>query len=472
LSDPSSSSPRRPRSLLVALLVAAAVVAVGVGGLVAALTSGDPDSPATESDRPAAGTPATEAEARRIRLGDTDYIHPCRLLGVDDVTRTFGELGARGYVRQEFLDESMSDREFRRATRNVSDAVQSSCTYELDDRKDSTLRVVVDQFRTPDRAKAEWASIAYLGTGKESKKLARETYGDGFGWVVELARENEQQMGGAPVPGARRSLLYVSGQQSFVTYGGNVVVRLYYATADDAFLDEPLTPKEYRYQAPRMVQAAEVIRERLAEGGLEQAPLGPALHGETAYADGVPFLDACRLLDAEVFHALLGVPPDNGAESRTLVADPSQGGGNTCERRARKQGPKRVTGTAYNADLEVHYAAGLDEAPRLLETIVVARNVDGEGSVGMLVSGGYLELQKDTSADLFYILDSTVQTGRRDRYAHAYLSVGPYVLRLDASTQRNISDFSSPSARRYRAAVELLVEKVRALQADLEEAAE
>jgi len=363
--------------------------------------------------------------------------------------------------------------------------VSSSCDYVYGDADATSLKIDVDHYRTPQRAKAEWASIAYLGTGKESKKLAKETYGDGFGFVQELARENEANLGGDPVAGARKSLLYVAGRQAFVTYGSNVVVTLHFGRAIDVFVDQPLTRPEYRSQAPRMVKAAAVVQRRLAQPDLDQTPLPPYLGDETSYAEGVPYLDACRLLDAEVFEVLVGQRPDHDATSTSLPVDPAarrrsndalveQTGVNSCERSAYRRSPRGVTGNTYSAELEIRYAPTAEQAPELLEEHVIRRNYEGRaarvGTLAGMVSAGFLTLQRESSADLLYILDSTPQTGRRDRFAHAYFNVGPYSLRLDASIPEKGYDFGSPSAGRYREAVELVVANVDALTAELEDA--
>jgi hypothetical protein len=472
---------------MLTLVVLGAVLAIGAGGLLAVVTSddGDPSSSGSSETTPPSGTtdPAPE-EADRITLGDTDYVNPCRLLTGDDVARLFGDLGDDGYVTQEYLDSSMSTGQFHRETDSLTGAVSTSCDYAYGDADVTSLKVQVDSYRTPKRAAAEWASIAYLGTGKESKKLAKDSYDGGFGFVVQLARENERNMGGDPVAGARKSLLYVAGRQSFVAYGSNVVVTLHYGPAINVFVDSPLSAAEYRSQAPKMVKAAAVVQRRLAQPDLDQTSLPPYLDDETSYADGVPYLDACALLDAEVYESLLGETPDPVATSTSLPADPAarrrrndtllgQTGSNSCERRTYRKDPRAISGRSWSANLEIRYAPATEDAPELLEQHVVQRSYEGRaertGTMGSLASAGFLTLQRETDADLFVIIDSTVQTGRKDRFAQAYFNVGPYSLRLDAQVPRGSYDWGSPTAARYRAAVELLVAKVRALSADLED---
>jgi hypothetical protein len=376
----------------------------------------------------------------------------------------------------------MSAKEFRKET-DSGGAVKSSCDYVYGDADITSLKVQVDQYRNAKRAKGEWASIAYLGTRKESKKLAKDTYGDGFGFVVELARENERNMGGDPVAGARKSLLYVAGRQSFVSYGSNAVVTLSYGRNIETFLDEPLTPAEYRFQAPRMVKAAAVIKRRLGKPDLDQSALPAYLGEESSYADGVPYLDACKLLDAAAFQALVGKAPDPGVETTSLPADPasrrrrnktlsSRTGNNTCARTAYRSGKNEIGGRSYSADLEVRYAPSPADTPALLEQYVIQHYYDEKAEAGArldtMVAQGFMTSQRDTTADQFYMFDSTPQTGRKERFAAAYFTVGPYLFQLNGLLPQGSYDYRPPSAARHGKAVDVIVANAQALLAELE----
>ena len=105
-------------------------------------------------------------------LGSRRYVSPCSVL--PDVERIYGPLTRRGYVRQEFYDSSMTAATFRRETDTASRSLRTVCDYNRGDAKLRSIQVEVEQYRSAKAARAEWASIAYLGTGKESRKLARE----------------------------------------------------------------------------------------------------------------------------------------------------------------------------------------------------------------------------------------------------------------------------------------------------------
>ena len=92
---------------------------------------------------------------------------------MDAVERIYGPMKALGYVRQEFYDASLTEAEFKRVTDTVTRSLRTVCDYNRGDAHSTSVQVEVDQFRSEKVARAEWASIAYLGTGKESRKLAK-----------------------------------------------------------------------------------------------------------------------------------------------------------------------------------------------------------------------------------------------------------------------------------------------------------
>ena len=97
------------------------------------------------------------------------------MLLLEDGERIYRPLTRRGYVRQDFYDSSMTAATFRRETDTASRSLRTVCDYNRGDPKLRSIQVEVEQYRSAKAARAEWASIAYLGTGKESRKLASAT---------------------------------------------------------------------------------------------------------------------------------------------------------------------------------------------------------------------------------------------------------------------------------------------------------
>ena len=193
-------------------------------------------------------------------------------------------------MRQEYYDHSLTPAEFKRKTDNVTRSVRTVCDYNRGDAHRTSVQVTVEQYRSDKAARSEWASIAYLGTGKESRKLAKRDFSGpswDFNWIAKLARENERDMGGKRVKGID-DVLFVRGRADFVGFRHNAVVRLSYLPL--SFVTPVFSARQYRKQAAKAKRAFRVIYEQLDRADLAQQPLGPAINGERE-VNGVPYLD-------------------------------------------------------------------------------------------------------------------------------------------------------------------------------------
>src|SRR5262249_33280876 len=154
------------------------------------------------------------------------YVSPCSVLPMDAAERIYGPMKPDGYVRQELYDRSLTDAEFKRATDTLTRSVRTVCDYNRRDRQLTSVQVEVEQYRTEKAARSAWASIAYLGTGKDSRELAKQAAAGRLDlkWIAKLARENERDMGGKRVKGMP-DVLYVRGRADFVGFRGNALVR-------------------------------------------------------------------------------------------------------------------------------------------------------------------------------------------------------------------------------------------------------
>lgn len=472
--------PRSARRLVPALLVGALTLTACSGGSGDGDAAGRTEAPAdaSASAAPSVSDAATE-EPEPIMLGDHPYRSPCRLVDLDTVETAFGPLGRQGNVVQVSYADSLEGRRWRQATDTITESVEAECTYSWRDRAAHDLRVKLAFYDSPRRAKEEWAAIAYLGTGEESRKLAQEDLrsdflgeGSDWSWVLELARENEANSGGKRVRGAKH-LLYVPGEQRWVTWRDNALVWLQWTKAADGFSDEPLSPAEYRFQAPRMKRLARAAR---TADATDQRPL-PVQLGNPDTFEGTAYVEPCALLDGDVVRLLLGRRPEPDVRATSVERDVGlrmrRGGDEpfyrspsaSCERTARIS--RGIRERTANAELEVRYAASAQEATRLVERYMVERFYDPPESnritLAHLVSGR-LATPRASDADVLYIFD----TGDRVSYlrvVHAYAAVGPYVIGLDAD--RGLVGRSLRSkqltADQYAAAVDALAARVREL---------
>ena len=168
------------RSLTIAVLCAAIA---GCGG----------GAPAARSP---AKAPAAEASATRARSAGVRHAplrSPCSVLPMYSCSAVYGAMKPLGYVRQEYYDHSLTPAEFKRKTDTRDPERAGPCaTTTAATRADTSVRVTVEQYRSDKAARSEWASIAYLGTGKESRKLAKRDFS---GPVLGLQLDREARAG-------------------------------------------------------------------------------------------------------------------------------------------------------------------------------------------------------------------------------------------------------------------------------------
>ena len=439
-----------------------------------------------------AATPATEAAATPapapLTFGSHRYVSPCSVLPMDAAERIYGPMKALGYVRQQFYDRSLTEAELRRKTDTITGSVRTVCDYNRRDPRSTTVHIEVEQHRSERAARSAWASIAYLGTGKESRRLARKEFtGSGwdFGWIAKLARENERNMGGKRVKGSD-DVLYVKGRADFVGFRANALVRLSYLPL--SFSTPVFTPSQYRKQAAKAKQAFRVIYEQMERADLGQEPLGPAVGGEQE-VNGVPYLDPCSVLTEKVFELGTGRAPTEAAESESLPVGTAalreaagelygQSPEASCSRRARyKRKPSDVTSRTDHADLSVRVAARpqgdevLSVGTELAQDWMINRYIDKEArdrvTTRDLINAGVVEqiTADETEADALYVFDSTVKTGRREAFRRAFFNVGPYAFMLAVNRGSGLDLWSGRDlgVTGYRKVVDAIAADVRAL---------
>jgi hypothetical protein len=437
----------------------------------------------------AAATPAPAP----LTFGSHRYVSPCSVLPMDAVERIYGPMKPLGYVRQEYWDRSLTEAELRRETDNVFDSVQTVCHYNRGDARTTTVRVEVDQYRSAKAARSAWGAIAYLGTGKDSRRLAKQDLSgprflSGPGWdfnfVKKIARENEINMGGKRVNGSSR-VLYVKGRADFVGFRGNALIRI--SALPLHFTTPVLTASQARKQAAKAKQAFRVVYEQLDRADLDQAPLGPAL-GDEQEVNGLPYLDPCSVLNEEIFELATGRAETEGLDSTSLPVGTAalreeadkligQSPEASCSRRARfKRKPSDITSRAHHADLSVRVAARpqgdqvLSVGTELAQDWMIHRYVDKDArdrvTTRDLIAVGVVDqiTADETEADALYVFDSTVKTGAREASRVAFFNVGPYAFMLSVTRNTSLELYSGKDldVAGYRKVVDAIAADVRA----------
>lgn len=433
-----------------------------------------------QTTRSPAKTPAPEASAAPtpapLMFGTHRYISPCSVLPMDAAQRIYGALKPGGYVRQEYYDQSLTPAEFKAKTDNVTRSVRTVCHYNRGDAQRTSVQVTVEQYRSDKIARSEWASIAYLGTGKESRKLAKRDFSGpswDFNWIAKLARENERDMGGKRVKGID-DVLFVRGRADFVAFRHNALIRLSYLPL--SFVTPVFSARQYRKQAAKARRAFRVIFKQLDRPDLAQQPVGPAINGERA-VNGMPYLDPCRVLSARVFELATGHAPTENAESESLPLRSAGSPEASCSRTARHKKRRRALTARYdNADLSVRVATkpqsqqtvnvGTELAGDWIIDRYVNRDARGRVTVQALMNAGVVTQvsDDDTEADALYVFDSTRKTGRKKAFRRAFFNVGPYAFMLGVKRNSGLELYSGKQlgAAGYRKVVDAIAADVRA----------
>jgi hypothetical protein len=431
------------------------------------------------AERSPAGTPRAEATATTtpapLTFGTHRYISPCSVLPMDAVQRIYGRLKPLGYVRQEYYDHSLTPAEFKRKTDNVTRSVRTVCHYNRGDAQRTSVQVTVEQYRSDKAARSQWASIAYLGTGKESRKLAKRDFSGpswDFNWIAKLARENERDMGGKRVKGID-DVLFVRGRADFVGFRHNALIRLSYLPL--SFVTPVFSAHRYRKQAAKAKRAFRVISRQLDRADLAQQPLGPAINGERE-VNGIPYLDPCTVLNEKVFALATGHAPTENAESESLPLDTSGSPEATCSRTARHKKRRHALTSRYDhADLAVRVAAkpqsqqtvnvGTELAGDMLINRYVDKDARGRVNIRALINAGVVTQisDDDTEADALYVFDSTRKTGRKKAFRRAFFNVGPYAFMLGVDRNSGLEMYSGtqPGVADYRKMVDAIARDVR-----------
>ncbi|MBC9733917.1 hypothetical protein [Nocardioides marmotae] len=464
---------RAPAGLLAAVLALATLSACSGGD-----GSDDPEtggtsaspsaSPSASGGASGEGTEAEEvAAAEPVLLGDQPLIQPCRLVDLDAVEQQFGPMPKQGVVEQHYPTASVTGAAWEQAS--VNDSVEASCSYSWGD--GHSLRVRVDHYESEERAKAQWAAIAYLGTGAESRELAGLDFPAWLEWVKDLQKELEADTGGEPVAGAKH-LLYVPGRQHWVTWRDNALITLSWSRPVDVFRDEPLSPQEYRFQAPRMKALTQVAR---TADVTDQTPLPVQLANEETF-EGTPYLEPCALADDEVVTTLVQWEPTVEVRSYSTERDvrrrARQGGdapfyrspGASCEREA-EGGPTNIK--TRSVEVEVRYAADARRTQKLIGEWAVDNfyTEEYEKKYGLQDLVAFrMATPRASDADWLYILDTKEVSSTR--VVKAYAAVGPYVVRLVADRGLAGGDLRQVDADSYVAAVDLVAARIRELTDD------
>lgn len=464
---PRARAGRALRRLLVPTVLSAVVLS-GCQSSEPDPPSGEPSSPSSEGS--GAEAAATDEAVEPLAFGDNPLVQPCALLPVDTVAEVAGRLGPGTTARQDYLDRSMGEAEVRRRTDTLTRAVLTQCVYYVDGPGSESVSLEVQQFRNARDAEARYLHDLYLGSPKYAARQRKLAANPATAWLADL---DGNELAGEPVRGEER-MLYVPGFARWETWHDNLLLTFRYTDGAFEFEPQPLSPAEYRQQLPLAATVFDGARAALEEP-VTRPVATTGLDGPVEAGPGVPYLDPCQVMDADVFEALHGRPDNRPAEVESLPMDTAAVAASTYTRAVPQEckriffgepqdffatltlrtAPEAVEGVpTLNRTLAVTY---YDEQPRRKWNYITAGRMQATGLLAAV--------PEDLGTPVAYLFDyqEPGTTRADDRTTVLYLVVGPYVVELDATTgiYRNVD------AKAYARAGEVIVDNIERL-AELE----
>ena len=450
----------------------AAALLAGALLVVAAGCSDDP-SGSQETGTSSAGTVVATADdgppaPEPIMLGKNPAVSPCQLLPTQEAEAAFGKLPAEGYVEQELIDRTRTPAEMDALTDGISKTVYTRCSYEYGGATQRSVQLLVHQYRTAAAAAKKWQYIKDGGSGLHSRRAIAKGAAQ---WIVDWTRENEAKNGGVPVAGAP-DLLFVEGRRHFTSVHANLLVEVSDTPSAYVFRPTPMSPAQYAEQVPRMKQALDVITARAADPAIPQEPVATVAGPGTETTPGFPYLEPCRVLDSDVFEAVLGRADDGTSRSTSLRRGAEQlrdtaevlvegAPHNDCERSTSwTTGKKAGSHHSANLRVDIRYAGDPVEAMDLMEQFFVRTTFAEENwdeyTLGLATRAGLMTDVDTPSSDLAYVLDTTPSVGKASADRQAFFTVGPYAVSLEGEPDRHGNRLHVPSlsAEQYTVAIE------------------
>jgi len=415
----------RPPSLLATLVALCVALSACSSG------SDEPDgsegttSPSASTDASGATPAAPDEEA--VMVGDHPHRPACRLFTPTDAVEVL-RLAGEAEFDQQVLAESVTEEDGPDPDQVDTSLATTSCTYQLGDAADTTVRLDVKEYADDKQARAEWATIRRFGEERLPPRLTGgpTTFQELDSALRAILEDARQSVGGIRVPGFDDRILWRTGSTEFVATAGNLF--LTFDRAENFGFTPDLSKRDVALAEQVLLRAIE----RAADEATPSTPLAPVFGQDE---DWPPFLDPCTLLDADGAEVLLGGRPETLSTSSVdvdpavnLVADSAAGRShdNSCE--------WQLADRRGTADLNVQYVAPQDTAEEVLDSylgnLAFGDPTPSRGQVDRIRAAMGPGNLSDVDASYVFVVG-----GERSSFSY-YLLLDRYVLELTGSLRK------------------------------------
>lgn len=363
------------------LIITVVALVVIVGGVVAALGLMGNKTPGSSL------TPKTT-----LTVADNRLVNACQVLPEADVTTAFGKEGNKSYIRETYLQSSVSADNLEKASFG---SIDTQCHYYFEDNDNKAVTLTVDQYKDAKSAEDDWQTAVNLGDGTYDRLLAHfeQTLATDPSANTQASRDlvafmkaslpKAKREAGTTVAGLDKSIIFNQNRSEFLAVYKNTVLTLKYefGSADPFDSSRAINASELSQALGPVQKAFDAAFKNLDNKNLSQAP-GPTLRNNVKTVGSTKILEPCEVMNDQTFATIFGKPNNDPVVERetvTLTANVKRThadgypllDGNSCLRRF-SANISDAGGSVKNGyvSLELRYASDSDRAAQNLNGVV------------------------------------------------------------------------------------------------------
>lgn len=304
-----------------------------------------------------------------IKIGSFRYVSPCQALPQDELTKLYGNFGDAGYVMEDYLDQSSTEK-----TREV----RARCSYEIDNETVSSVELKTTQYRDledmkligsvmglvdvedAEKALAEFKQIVGDSDNKDAQKLVER-----FTTSTATYKKYDKVYNAKDLTDLKTDGLLVPSDSGVTLVQGNVAYVFSYRPKP---VEERPSASQLVDYVARINKTMELIEKNAKDPSLSQSPARTVL-GETDMIGSTRLLESCAVLTPAIFKSVTTREQNDTIHRLSTVYDPNKDRFakadkslllpyNSCEREYSRYNDATSTSTtpSMNVSLDLQHA--------------------------------------------------------------------------------------------------------------------